>query len=436
MNYSKSDIDQIKKFFSTNLKTLLSYVLLDSNLDSNLSIEGLSYNLRTNLIKKKKRKSWLKIDENCDKFSATNIPFHGNFFVTKKAIEKQLNEKYFNDRIYLGLLDVEDEYLWKNKEKISWSNLSANKNLFWSEKRIARFKNYINFYSLSNNCNVEFNKNTLEKYPWHANGVSGNPSISNDLLFWLADHHPNKIIWATKLESGFYSGLDSVHYDYKGYSKAPKYRDCKPFYIKPSLSTNPNLQIDNSNLNFHSILDLWQVARHGNFSKEFLKKMVNSEDCILDENRPYKTVFTKYSDWRNSYVEYRNGWINLFKNPNIFFDDSLLKALGKRKTVIVEMTGNARSGHHESHREISLINLVNHSQVDVDLMTIVNNRVTLPPNSYNSRAVIYEKDRSPISIHPDIYKNCISPALKAEPKLIDVLFKICSEQNPLNLISY
>lgn len=439
MSYNKVQKDRIKDFFKKYHIPLLNYIIFDPDLD--LSIFQFDRNIKLK-IDQTPQPTLLKAKSvGIEQFGNAWIPSHGNFHVTKEDLDNYFQEpQNHRKHIFYGLLEVDDEYLWKNRNHIDWDKFSFNKHYLWTKKRIRLFDNYLNFKHLSYNCNLEIDKDILNEYvdEWDWNGLSGNPAIS---IKSLLNDFESKIIWQSETDSifDFHHGISVVNDFYQG-NKFYKYgarldqklkhepsKEIKLNFednFKPSLSTNPNIYWDyNTFEKFKDKVSFWQIARYSPFDKQILEKYSD----LLNENKKYKRIYKRYGDGTDSYLEYRNGWENLALNKNFALNGSLLSFLKKIKTNVIRYDGRARTGFTKKTIEESVLSILKASQVDIDFYDLVTWKYPLPDDAFYGFSRYgggYDAQIFDV-LNRGLYKNIISPALYSNNDLIDLFFEVC-----------
>lgn len=429
MNIELNIKNSVIPFFERYWESLLSHILFDPNLNIELNFRDTTLLLGRN---KPEREPISKAKSDIILKDRNHwIPVDGNFFVPQSSLDDYFkNPETHKQYIFLGLLDVDDGYLWNHRKDINWDYFCLNKHYYWTIERIKLFEEHINFKKLSFNCNIETDRYIIEDYidSWDWNGLSGNPSVSHQLLI---RYFHSKVVWRSKTESilGYYRALDEVNKNYSGKNfQESGRREFSSDNLRPSLSTNPNIFWEKHVFErFKDQVDLWQIARYSNFSFDLLENYSH----LLNENKKFRTVYKRYSDWHDEYLEYRNGWENLALNNNYVLGKEALELLSDKKTKLIRYDGDARSGYKEKIVEMPLLSILKPSQVKIDFLDLIKKDLPLPTGSalisgyYHTDNNQLKYYNSSNKIHDDIYKNIISPVISANPELLELFIENC-----------
>lgn len=300
-----------------------------------------------------------------------------------------------------------DELIERYIEFWDWSALLDNSSLLWTKNRINKFEKQINFKRLSYKTNVEFDYELVKKYEdyWDWNALSGNPKVMKNIETSIISH--KKIVWVSKPYHWYdqnrnndLSELNSV-FD-SCYSPS--------FGIEPCVCTCPSIYWTLEKFEkYKDKIDFWLLAMFGNLDNEIILKYGNE----LNENRFYRTEFTRYSDWRDEHPVYRNGWENLNLNMNFRLNFDLINHLFNKTTNLIEYGGDARSGHSEEEISRSIIDLFETKKLNIDFKDLCNIESKLPNKFLSENFIDY-----------NIYMNIIRPVLIKEPSLISELIEV------------
>ncbi len=334
----------------------------------------------------------------------------GDYYYRESDLKLILNEKYIiTEKLIDSVSDIQnifeyfskskgiiwtDELLEKYKEKWNWHSISENNSIFWNEKRIDKFSKLLDFKKLSDSKNIKFNFSLLNNYEnrWDWFKLSSNPTIINELGVEILNH--KRIIWKT-------APYPPYSYEYGNNLSE----------IRPCICTNSGIEWNLDLFELHKEkIDFWLLAYFGKLHNDIIVKYGTE----LDENRVVYTNFTKSSDWKDHHPWYRNGWENIFLNPNFYFDEQIEYSLreygdyGKIKEIdLIRFTGNARDGHNEYRVKTPISHLINPERLNYNL-----EELTYSSHMFSPKLI------SKTYIHHSIFEKIIKPKLLEDEKLI------------------
>jgi hypothetical protein len=328
------------------------------------------------------------------------------FVITPSQVDKikKLSSE-FNRVSSLTCVLWSDDLIKKYENSWNWDWLSHNHSVEWTENRIDKFADYINFSSISYSRSIKLKTRVfVDKYSskWNWEALSGNPEFARNLGESLLSNEC--LVWRPNNEKVYNWNLEGIN---QVFGIETSERHCE---LRPSVSSNPTFRWKLSDFEKHkSKIDLWILAYYGQISKRILYKYAD----LLDENRQHHTNFARRSDWRDSHPVYRNGWENLIQNKNIKQDIDFIKLTHKKTLNRIFFTGDAREGFTEQ-KEIIPVSKLNLEPENLKLKfnDLIADWALLPPTILNETFV-----------HKHLWLTVIKPVLLRRNELIDIILK-------------
>lgn len=241
---------------------------------------------------------------------------------TLGLIEKFRNRLSWEAISCANISDINEDYIWQNRNELDWTFFSSNYDIPWSEDLIRRFEDYWDWQSLYYNSGISFNKELPillpEEERWtFVYGENLNPEeyigkwswtkINNLLIFNWTD----ELIEKYKQHINFHT-LSQSKYVSWSIELIEKYQDSwvwsYPNQFGGSLSHNPYLpwsyelvmhfeakwewgseRIANKNsniLDYHwGLADLWELPWSIEFIKEFEHRLDFKGESIVCQNQ-------------------------------------------------------------------------------------------------------------------------------------------------------